>query len=169
MRDCRMTDRRKPTGLWLTFAALLCLAGPARAQEDVVPTPPKPDPAKVAAELAEAVGVLWTRARQEKPILEGTASEVENYLIIEDLRMLKRHTEMLSQRLARGEGPERTEPLFWRIQVLVAQARTLRAHTSILQGSEAEIAEANRLLDALTSHFEGETPPVGTPKGSEKE
>ena len=141
------------------------LAMSAEAYEAVDWSQPKAT--ELAGDLAEAADALWDRARLEKGGQERTPASAENYLLVEDLKMLKRTTRVLADRLQKAQGRAETAPLFQRILLLVNEAATVKRRSTLLTGAGAEIDRARHTLDQLSAYYGESTPPVAAPPSEE--
>jgi hypothetical protein len=116
---------------------------------------------ELASALSRGVEGILKEAKIERRGGE-TVKAVENYLLVEDLRSLSRHTRGLARRLKAGEGKSETAPLFSRIELLVRDAAVARRSSTLLTGAQAEIDIARQQLDRLTAYYHAATQPVAS-------
>jgi hypothetical protein len=114
--------------------------------------------AKTAAEFAAAVEKLYVQAKVDDQNTASTASGAESYLLVEDLKMLRRHSRRLQRELEKGSGREETLRLYQRLELLIRNARTAKQSAPILQGSEQEIEAARAVMNRLRAYYGA--PPV---------
>lgn len=158
-------------GLAAASLTALVLAGNARALEADLAW----DQARATSlvqQLHEAVGSLLREAKvEDQNIDQLTAVSSQNYLLIQDLRAIKRHTRALARRLEAGQGREESLALFERIQMVVRDAAVKKRRSPLLHDAQAQIDQARGKLEELARYYQKvpTTAPVSTPppKGTE--
>jgi hypothetical protein len=138
--------------LTVTGACLLLLVGSAQALEGELEWSQE-EVAKVARQLDDAAAALIKAADIERGPQPGINLEARNYLLMEDMRALKRFTERLATRLEQGQDREQTAPLFDRIENLTARARTSFNRASLLQGSREQVQAAREIANQLRRYY----------------
>jgi len=162
MRSVRSLMSLALVGFLAVGLASSALAEQAQAAEDAKPEM-KSDwdqeaAAKVAAEFAAAVEKLYVQAKVEKEDAAGTAASAESYLLVEDLKMLRRHSQRLQRELEKGSGREETLRLYKRLELLIREARTSKRQSPVLDGAEQEIEDARAVMNRLRAYYGA--PPV---------
>jgi hypothetical protein len=139
--------------LAISLVALISLVGIARAEETQL-TWEQEKVAKVAAEFVAAVDQLHNEARVES-YAEDSLQSADMWLVVEDLKSLKRYSGQLARRLEAGEGREDTLRLFERLQMLVRSTRQHKQSAPILEGeaAQAQIAKARAILNQLNGYY----------------
>jgi hypothetical protein len=128
------------------------------------------DQAKVmhlAKDFEKAVAALLLKARIEKREVSETDSDAE-YLIVQDLRLLRRHSQRYARALSARKGRLETTPVFLRLMEIVRSARSQVQGTDILADAQAEIDAARKILGEIAGYYgESLPPPVSrlTPGG----
>jgi hypothetical protein len=133
-------------------AGLLLLVGTAQAlegdadwnQEEVT---------KAARQLDGTVAGLIAGANLERGPSPGVTIEAKNYLLMEDMKALKRYTGRLAKRLEEGQDREQTAPLFDRIENLTARARASFNYSTLLQGAREQVEEARQVANQLRRYY----------------
>ena len=143
----------------LTIIGILTLAGTAPAldvegwdQERIT---------EVAAQFELAVDKLYKSARLET--WEPMQRKNVIYLIVQDLKTLKRHSTRLAAQLRDGQGRDETILLFERIERVVRDIRAKRGMAPILQGKQSEIDATRGKLEELAAFYGKTLPPVAAP------
>lgn len=114
--------------------------------------------AKVAAEVAAAVEKLYVQAKVEDQNTATTAASAESYLLVEDLKMLRRHSRRLQRELEKGSGREETRRLYERLELLIRDARASKQSAPILENAQQEIEDARAVMNRLRAYYGA--PPV---------
>jgi hypothetical protein len=144
----------------LVVIGMIALASPATALD--VEEWDQKQIASLATQLESVVNKLYESARVDT--WEPMTRKNVIYLIVQDLKTLKRLTERLARQLNEGEGREATSALFERIGRVVRDIRAKRGMAPILEDSEDEIDEARGQLNALAAFYgQQPLPPVATP------
>jgi len=109
----------------------------------------------LAGELDKRTAKLISAAK----VLDRTDDDTETYLLVEDLRRLKRATARLARDLRAGKERISTTPLMLRVVEIVRTIR-VRAQTSqMLHDARDEIAGAREVLAKLAGFYGNEWPP----------
>ena len=116
---------------------------------------------KLATELRVAIDALYRKARVDA-LDHATTQDPANYLLVEDLKQLRRHSQVLVRHLEAGASEKDTERLYRRLQNLVERARAGRRNSPLLVDAQAEIDQARGLFDTLGDYY-GKTPAVAAP------
>jgi hypothetical protein len=161
-----MRDLRTLRNVTAALAGAVLLAGAARALEADLPWD-QAEATKAATQLSAAVDRLIEQGKLEERAAGFTPKALENYLLIEDLKQLKRHSKVLASQLEAGNGREETAGLFKRIQGLARDVAVGKRSSPILEGAQHEIDKTRELLDELTAYYEARTPPVAAPPSGE--
>ncbi len=160
---------RRLGGLAVASLAVLLLAGSARALESDLPWD-QTKATSLAQQLHKAATSLLRAARIEDQNIDSlTTVSSQNYLLIQDLRAIRRHTGALARRLEAGQGAEETLPLFERIRMVVRRAAVNRRSSPLLYDAQGEIDQARANLDELARYYQKPTeqPPVASPAPAE--
>jgi hypothetical protein len=159
----REVMRTRGTLSALAIIGILTLAGTAPALD--VETWDQERVTDVATQFETVVDQLFRAARLEtwEPMQRKNAI----YLIVQDLRALRRHSTRLAAQLREGQGRDETLPLFERIERVVRDIRAKRGMAPILQGKEAEIDAARGKLEELSAFYGRTLPPVAAPPTKE--
>jgi hypothetical protein len=144
---------RSARNIAVSLVALVALVGIARAEEAELAWDQE-KVAKVAAEFAAAADRLYNEARVES-YAEDSLQSADIWLVVEDLKSIKRYGGQLARRLDSGEGREDTTRLFERLQMLVRDARVHKRQAPVLEGeaAQAEIAKARKILAQLNAYY----------------
>jgi hypothetical protein len=113
--------------------------------------------AKVAAEVAAALDRLYVQAKVEDQNTATTAMSAESYLLVEDLKMLRRHSRRLQRELEKGSGRDETRRLYDRLELLIRNARASKESAPILENAQQQIEEARAVMNRLRAYY-GEPP-----------
>ncbi len=159
------------------LVAILCtafLAGPAAADHheagEAMPetaavqqdTWNQDDAAKTAKKFSEQIDTIFNLARIEN--YDNTRTlPVRGHLVVEDLRVLRRHARSLSHRLASGQGMADTRPIFERMEMILGSLRVNAARTPLLSDRQPEIDRARETLDQMRAYYGIAPPDVASP------
>jgi hypothetical protein len=75
------------------------------------------------------------------------------FLIVHDLRTLRRFAMRLANQLLAGQGRDETAPLFLRIGRVVRDIRARKGMAPILQGADDEIEATREKLETLAAFY----------------
>ncbi len=152
----------------MSIAAVLALigvlaAGPASAldaqewnQERV---------AELATQFSLSVEQLYASARVER--WEPMQRQNSVFLIVDDLKTLRRFSGRLARQLTEGVGREQTQPLAGRIANLILEIRVKQRSAAILENSTEEIDTARGQIEAILAYYGRSLPPVASPPKNE--
>ncbi len=150
------------TALTLALIGVLA-AGPASAldaqewnQERV---------AELATQFNLSVEQLYTSARVESFQVMQRQNSV--FLLIDDLKTLRRFSARLARQLTEGVGREQTQPLATRIANLILDIRVKQRSAAILQDSKEEVDTARGQIEAILAYYGKSLPPVASPPTDE--
>jgi hypothetical protein len=107
--------------------------------------------AQAATEFELAVNELYESARLAR--FEPMTRKNVIFLIVQDLRTLKRFSSRLAKQLHEGEGQAETAPLFDRIGVIVRDIRAKKDMAPILESSQRELDIAREKLLELSAFY----------------
>ena len=120
------------------------------------------DAAKTAKKFSEEVDTIFNLARIEN--YDNTRTlPVRGHLVVEDLRVLRRHARSLSHRLASGQSMADTRPLFERMEMILGSLRVNARRTPLLADRQPEIDQARETLDQLRAYYGIAPPDVASP------
>jgi hypothetical protein len=157
-----MSTTRTLRNLAFALVAGSLLASTGQALEADLPWD-QADATKLAVDLSAAVDGLIAQARIEDRAMGFSPKSLENYLLIEDLKQLKRYARVLAAQLEAEQGRAETEKLFRRIQRLAREAAVAKRATPILEGAQHEIDKTEQILDDLAGYYESRKAPVAAP------
>jgi hypothetical protein len=156
---------RKPgtlilSALFAVFAAvLLGLSTPALALEDAW----NQELVTQAAEKFEKeVSALYDKARIENQEYQMSPVGIQSYLLVDDMKTLRRHSRALLRNLKNGASRDETVQLFERMQIIIRTLRTRLPSTPLLSGAQPEMDTARGTLNELRAFYgiEPLPPPV---------
>ena len=120
------------------------------------------DAAKTAKKFSEQIDTIFNLARIEN--YDNTRTlPVRGHLVVEDLRVLRRHARSLSHRLASGQSMADTRPLFERMEMILGSLRVNARRTPLLADRQPEIDQARETLDQLRAYYGIAPPDVASP------
>ena len=140
------------------------MAKPAATETAAVEPDPwvQEDVTAAAEKLSEQIDKLYTLARIENYDKTRTLNTT-GHLVVEDLRVLRRHARALSQRLASGKDMTETRPIFERIEIILGSLRVNARRTPILEDRQPEIGQAQDTLNELRAYYGIKPPDVASP------
>ncbi len=144
--------------------ASLLVAGTPATQESVLPWDQKMVTG-LAESFSKAVDELYHKANVEQQDPKGLASRADVYVIVEDLKQLKRYSSRFAGDLRKGKDRDATQPLFERMLDIVQRLGGVRQKTPILMDATQEVAAAREILFLLTRYYGTSPPPPVTPPG----
>jgi hypothetical protein len=130
------------TGLLAAAGAALALDAVPWEQERVV---------EAATRFELSVNELYESARLAK--FEPMTRKNAIFLIVQDLKTLKRYSTRLVGQLREGEGQAETAPLFDRIGMIVRDIRAKKDMAPILENSQAALDKARERLLQLAAFY----------------
>ena len=121
--------------------------------------------AELATQFSLSVDQLYASARVER--YEPMQRQNRVFLIVEDLKNLRRFSGRLARQLNEGVGREQTQPLAARIANLILDIRVKQRSAAILQNSTEEIETARGQIEAILAYYGKSLPPVASPPTNE--
>ena len=115
-----------------------------------------------AEKFEKMVSALYDKARIENQEYQLSPVGIESYLLVDDMKTLRRHSRALLRNLKNGEGRDATVQLFERMQVIIRDLRTRLPSTPLLSGAQPEMDAARDTLNELRAFYgiEPLPPPV---------
>lgn len=107
--------------------------------------------ALIAAEVSKMADAIYIEAKAGA--VEGSATNANTYVLIEDLKQIKRFTRRLARDLGSGSTRDDTDRLFQRIEALLRTARKDLRSTPALDSADEEIAAARAKLNELRALY----------------
>ena len=119
-----------------------------------------------AEDLAKQVSALYEKARIENQEYQLSPVGIQSYLLVDDMRTLRRHSRALLRNLKNGDGRDATVQLFERMQIIIRDLRTRLPSTPLLSGAQPELDAARETLNELRAFYgiEPLPPPVAAQK-----
>lgn len=148
-------------------------AGETMAGDAVETAAVKADPwnqeevTKTAVSFSEQMDNLYTLARIENYDNTRTMREV-GFLVIEDMKVIRRMARQLKARLEKGESKDETDQIMERIEIVLNNLRVNMTRSPILEDRGPEIAKARDTLDQLRAFYGIAPPDVASPRQTGK-
>lgn len=120
-----------------------------------------------AVSFSEQIDKLYTLARIENYDNTRTMREV-GFLVIEDMKVLRRMSRQLKSRLEKGEGKDETDQIMERIEIILNNLRVNMTRSPILEDRGPEIAKARETLNQLRAYYGIAAPDVAAPRQTGK-
>ena len=135
------------------------MAKPAATETAAVNPDPwvQEDVAATAEKLSEQIDKLYTLARIENYDNTRTMREV-GFLVIEDMKVLRRMSRQLAARLKDGQGKDDTDQIMTRMEITLSNLRVNMVRSPILEDRGPEIAQAQDTMNQMRAYY-GITPP----------
>jgi hypothetical protein len=143
----------------LGMVAVLALSGTATAATETAPKADWEQPKVQAASAGflKAVNDLLQSSRLEDSMNQSQTNQV--YLVIEDLKSLRRFAQRLDRQIAAGDSEESTAPLFQRTLRLIDRLRVSVPATPLFESQLPKIRAARTELEALAPFYGVTLPP----------
>ena len=157
-----MRNIRALRNVTAALAGVILLTGTTQAFEAELPWNQE-DVTQLAKQLKTTVDGLIQQGEFEERAAGFSPKALENYLLIEDLKQLKRYAKVLVSQLEAGQGREDTAGLLRRIQTVGRDLEVGKQASPILEGSGPEIDKLRGFLGELQAYYEPRMPPVAAP------
>ena len=117
---------------------------------------------ETAERFENEVSALYEKARIENQQYQVPSVSTESYLLVDDMKTLRRHSRALVRNLENGAGRDATIRLFERMQIIIRDLRVIMPMTHLLSGAQHELDTARATLNELRAFYgiEPLPPPV---------
>ena len=118
--------------------------------------------AQTAAKFEKEVSGLYDKARIENQELQMSHVIIDSYLMVDDMKTLRRHSRALARNLKDGNGRDETIRLFERMQIIIRDLQVRAPSSPLLAGARPELDAARETLNELRAAYgiEPLPPPV---------